>query len=321
MVLETERKKVVFLGSKELGMAVLTALSRSVLGTADLVIMNFDDRSDERSVYSDIGSFQNSAAQYYSVSGRKDAEDLLARVNPHLTVVCGWYYLLDKDLLSSLRGPIIGLHGSLLPKNRGFAPIVWSMINGDPFLGYSVFDIVEEMDAGDIYYQFSLKNETHLTIGDVLDCFKMDVLENLGSIFAKILSGEIVPKIQDHAAATFGKRRTAEDGRIDWRQSAQKVNDFIRAQSAPYPGAYAMYGEHRITIEKSLLLDCSSFSVSCEGEIVAGKVVAYGENGALIVCCGDNNFLSIELIKDQKNYKLPSDLIGGIFNSKNFIFS
>jgi methionyl-tRNA formyltransferase len=173
---------------------------------------------------------------------------------PDLILVAGWYYLVPRELRDIAPKGAIGLHGSLLPKYRGGAPLVWSIINGEKEGGISMFYLDDGVDTGDIIGQktFSIKDDE--TIADVL--IKLNkAAEQLLEEFLPLLAQDKAPRItQNHAEATVYPQRRPEDGKIDWSQSAKQIRDFIRAQTRPYPGAFT-----KIAGKKVIIWDASIF--------------------------------------------------------------
>jgi methionyl-tRNA formyltransferase len=184
---------------------------------------------------------------------RKKPEEFCSRVSalhPDLIVVAGWYYLVSRELRNAARLGAIGLHGSLLPKHRGGAPLVWTIIHGEKVGGITLFHLDEGVDSGDIIGQQSFPIEEHETIADALQ-----KLEDAGAAlleeFLPLLAEGRAPRIaQNHDQATYCPQRSPDDGEIDWTKSSKQIKDFIRAQTRPYPGAFI-----RIAGKKAIIWD------------------------------------------------------------------
>lgn len=173
-----------------------------------------------------------------------EANQAITADPPDLVLVCGWYFLIPPVVLGTSK--FLGIHNSLLPKYRGGAPLVWAMINGEQRVGSSLFGFTPGMDDGPVYLQVVVEPGLDDTIGDALATLEQCFVAALPGAWAGIISGENLGTEQDHGAATFCGQRTPRDGLVDWRSEAAQVHDFIRAQSHPYPGAFARAGAETI---------------------------------------------------------------------------
>jgi methionyl-tRNA formyltransferase len=179
----------------------------------------------------------------------------VALLKPDLIVVAGWYYMVSGDLRRIAPKGAIGLHGSLLPKYRGGAPLVWSMINGEEEGGVSLFYLEDGVDEGDIIAQKPFPIEETDTIADALR-----KLEDAGARLLEenlpLLANGIATRIaQNHAEATLFPQRSPADGEIDWSWSAKRIRDFIRAQTRPYPGAFTKIGRKKVILWDADIVD------------------------------------------------------------------
>ena len=285
----TDKQRVLFIGSKQLGLQIVQemySLSPDTLAG----ILTIDDSSDTRSVLDDIKSFSaEKDLPLYIASDRHESENIIRSIGPDLCLVVGWYWLISQETLSSVPGGFIGIHNSLLPKYRGGSPLVWAMINGETDVGFSLFTLGEEMDAGDIWAQESVTVEPDDTIADVMGKLEVKSLEAIRKTYLSILEGSAKAKRQDHNKATWCKQRFPEDGVIDWKMSALDVHNFIRAQSTPYPGAFTCADGVQVKIWLTAL---------CEGsdEGLPGQLVRKGEE-EIFVICGDNHLLKLKEVE------------------------
>lgn len=155
-----------------------------------------------------------------------------------LLFVVSWRYRIPRAVYSRPRLGTFVFHDSLLPGYRGFSPTVWSILNGEDHTGVTLFEISEEMDAGDIVDQQRIAIGPTQTIAEVLEAVTEVYLELLARNLEPLLRGTAGRRPQDHARATYTCRRLPEDNRIDWRSSSSRIYDLVRAAGAPYPGAY-----------------------------------------------------------------------------------
>jgi methionyl-tRNA formyltransferase len=282
---------VVFIGSKRMGLRCVTAMHDS--GAAVLArIISFDDRDDGRNVFPDLHRFGEQ--HRIPVTVTHTGADLHAAVrasDAELAIVCGWYSMIPADTLAEAPRGFLGVHNSLLPRYRGGAPLVWAMLQGEPEVGLSVYTLTSGMDDGDIWAQTSTPIGPDDYIGPVLGRLEDACEEMIRRVYPQIVDGTITPVPQDGARATYGTLRNAEHGRIDWRQSADCLYRWIRAQSAPYPGAFTSWNGRRLTIWKA-----HPFHAAYYGR--AGEI-ARGPSGEILVVCGDDRALIIDEVQTE----------------------
>ncbi len=175
---------------------------------------------------------------------KADAAELL-ELKPDLIVVMGWRTILPPEVVNAPRLGCVGVHDSLLPRYRGFAPTNWSIINGETQTGITLWYLNEEVDAGDVIAQQVIPIGRSDTAADVYakvaDASITLMLEHLPALKA----GRVRSEPQDDALATFACARTPDDGLIDWGASSSQVYNLVRALTRPYPGAFT-YHEGRV---------------------------------------------------------------------------
>lgn len=225
---------VVFMGSKAAGLLLCEAICQMPHGGLAAIICP-DDSQDARSALPGFRSLaERHGVPLQVVATRADTLHWLDHYQARLAFVHGWYQIIPVD------GPcdFYGFHYSSLPKYRGNAPLVWQIINGEPAIGVSFFRFSEGMDEGLLVGQASAELAADETIGDALDKANALMLELAAQYVPQVVGGiaKLYPQ-PDEEASYCGLRRP-EDGLIDWRAPAERVHDFIRAQTHPYPGAY-----------------------------------------------------------------------------------
>ncbi len=157
---------------------------------------------------------------------------------PDLIVVVAYGKMLPGSLLNLPRYGAINVHGSLLPKYRGAAPVQWAILNGEQETGVTVMQMDEGMDTGDILYPVSIAIEETDTTGSL--CLKLAEAGATALIEAVDLlkQRKLAPLPQDNTLATSAPMLTKEQGHIDWSQSAQSIHCTIRGLD-PWPSAYS----------------------------------------------------------------------------------
>jgi methionyl-tRNA formyltransferase len=205
-----------------------------------------------------------------------------------LMLVVSWRYMIPATIYSK---PLLGtyvFHDSLLPKYRGFSPTVWAVINGEEQTGVTLFEIAEEVDAGDIIDQESVPLQLDDTISNIIERVTMSYLHILEKNFRGLIDGTAKKYPQDHSQATFTCKRLIDDNKINWTWPSDRIYNFIRALTVPYAGAYSYLNGKKITIWAAKRLpDFRSYAGSIPGRIVqviphTGSIVLTG-NGALLL--------------------------------------
>jgi methionyl-tRNA formyltransferase len=155
---------------------------------------------------------------------------------------------LGRRLLDLPRLGAINVHGSLLPKYRGRAPINWALVHGETLTGVTLHYMDEWADHGDIIAQRAVPialEDTALTLSLKLTAAAREMVRDT---YPLIASGRAPRVPQDHAAATrFGRRRPA-DGLIDWGASAWRIYNLVRAVAHPFPGAFTYWRGRRVLV-------------------------------------------------------------------------
>jgi len=161
-----------------------------------------------------------------------------------------FYYrhLLEPKWLAVPRLGALNMHGSLLPRYRGRAPVHWAIIHGEPVTGASLHYMLEKPDAGALVDQQSvpiLENDTALDVSiKVADAAEQVLRRSL----PKLVAGTAASRPLDLKQGSYFGRRRPEDGRIDWRQGARAVHDLVRAVAPPFPGAFTEVNGCRLAL-------------------------------------------------------------------------
>jgi methionyl-tRNA formyltransferase len=154
--------------------------------------------------------------------------------------VFSFYYrhMLDKAWLTMPRLGALNMHGSLLPKYRGRAPVHWAIIHGESITGASLHYMVAKPDAGALVDQEAvpiLENDTALDVSIKVAAAAETVLRRS---LPQLIAGTAPSRPLDLSEGSYYGRRRPEDGRIDWRCGARAVHDLVRAVAPPFPGAF-----------------------------------------------------------------------------------
>ncbi|MGA5323282.1 methionyl-tRNA formyltransferase [Streptomyces seoulensis] len=181
-----------------------------------------------------------------------DAEllDAVRESRPDIIVANNWRTWLPPELFDLPEHGTLNIHDSLLPSYAGFSPIIWALLNGEERVGVTAHRMNGELDAGDVLVQRSVPvgptdTATHL-FHRTVDLIAPLVRESLDLIASGRDAGRWIP--QDRSRASFFHKRSAEDSRIDFSWPAERLERLVRAQSDPYPNAYAYHRGERLRI-------------------------------------------------------------------------
>ena len=174
------------------------------------------------------------------------ATDEITALRPDLGVIVAYGGLVREPLLSAPRLGWINLHFSLLPRWRGAAPVQRSIIAGDDLTGATVFQLVPELDAGDVFGQFTQPIGSHETAGHLLDSLAVSGAELLARVVDAIADGDAraEPQVGD---VTLAPKLTLADGRLDFTRPAHDVVNLVRGVT-PEPGAFLTLDGARLKI-------------------------------------------------------------------------
>ncbi|MEQ9865240.1 bifunctional UDP-4-amino-4-deoxy-L-arabinose formyltransferase/UDP-glucuronic acid oxidase ArnA [Pectobacterium aroidearum] len=209
-------------------------------------------------------------------------------------VIFSFYYrtLLSDDILQLPSFGAFNLHGSLLPRYRGRAPVNWVLVNGETQTGVTLHKMVSRADAGDIVAQSVVAIDDEDTALTLHGKCRTAAAVLLAQQLPLIRSREIMLTPQDESQASYFGRRTAADGLIDWQKSAREINNLIRAVTEPYPGAFTFLGERKVVIWRARVL--KNDSVKANGvKQEPGSIIS---TSPLVVCCGEG---ALEIVSGQ----------------------
>ena len=279
--------KVVFFGNHTVGIKSLETLLKHT-DVAGVVAHPFDPEDGKN--YSSVYDYALSK-KLTAIRGKPKENkvfDLVKKIKPDLIWVTDYRYLLPMELISeSIKGGI-NLHPSLLPKYRGRASLNWAILNGEKEIGLTAHFLDKEADTGDIIKQekiFLYKNEN---IGDVINKILPIYSTITKDVILKFKNNNIKRTPQDNTLASYFPARKPKDGLIDWSKSAEKIFNFVRSISHPYPGAFSNTVNGRIYIWKSSIVKNKIEKKKSD----TGKIVKYVKGKMFIVSCGEG-FLKI----------------------------
>ncbi len=236
---------VVFMGTAELACASLRALLQSSQFTVRAAVTR-PDRPKGRDLKPQAPPVKKWAAEAgLPILQPEKARDpaffeRLAEFKPEVIVVAAYGQILPPSILDLPRLGCVNVHASLLPEYRGAAPIQWAILNGDAETGVTIMKMAAGLDTGDILSQSATRIGPEETGASLHDRLAVLGAELLVATLPRYAAGEIAARGQEEARASYARKITKEDGRLDWAQSAEALRNRVRAFT-PWPGAYGFW--------------------------------------------------------------------------------
>ncbi len=172
----------------------------------------------------------------------------LEDLNPEWIFSFYYRHMLSRKILSIPACGAYNLHGSLLPRYRGRAPVNWAVLHGEKETGVSLHQMVEKPDAGDLVDQEAIEIGPNDTAHDVFMKLTPAAEKLLDRCLPKLLAGNARLTPLDLSNGSYFSGRKPEDGRIDWSRPAREIHNLVRAVAPPYPGAFFDYRGRRFFI-------------------------------------------------------------------------
>ncbi|MHC4637463.1 MAG: methionyl-tRNA formyltransferase [Planctomycetota bacterium] len=236
--------KLVYLGSGEFGIECLNAIIRSDHNLEFIVTQPARGAGRGKKTHpTPVASW----AMEHSIPfidpekvNSPEVVEQIKRYEPDVIVVAAFGQMIGTEIIAMPKKEIINVHGSVVPKYRGAAPINWAIINGESKTGISIIRVVKKMDAGDVLDTVETKIEDNETAGQLHDRLAHLAAPILIKCLNKIADGSAVFKPQDESQATIISKLKKTDGYLDFSEPAGVLDRKIRGLS-PWPGATANY--------------------------------------------------------------------------------
>jgi len=212
-----------------------------------------------------------------------------------------YLFIIEQDMIDLFKYPI-NFHGSLLPKYRGRTPHVWAIINNETETGVTAHLIDNNCDTGDIVLQEKIAINPSDTGNNLLLKYNEVYPEMVNKIIDAIRTNQLTTIRQDNSQATLFEKRTPEDGEINWEWQKERIKNWIRAQSTPYPGAFSYIDGNKIIIDE---IQFTTFGFN--STIENGTIINDTPN--IIVKTG-NGAIELTRIREGKEFCLLNKKLG-----------
>ena len=221
----------------------------------DLVITHQDD-PNENVWFGSVAKLCEDKKIPYITPNANQLIDLVPQIQklaPDYLFSFYYRHMIPAELLACAKIAALNMHGSLLPKYRGRAPVNWAILHGETETGATLHVMEVKPDAGDIVGQSAVSIGPDETATEVFGKVSQAAVTVMNQVLPELIQGK-TPRKPNHLAqgSYFGGRKPA-DGQILWHQTAQQVHNLVRAVAPPYPGAFTDWqGQRRIVARTSL---------------------------------------------------------------------
>ncbi|MFI6646905.1 methionyl-tRNA formyltransferase [Streptomyces sp. NPDC050529] len=299
--------RVVMFGYQTWGHRTLQALLDS---EHDVVLVVTHPRSDHayEKIWSDsVADLAEKHGVPVLIRNRPDDQELFERLKeaePDIIVANNWRTWIPPRIFALPRHGTLNIHDSLLPKYAGFSPLIWALINGEREVGVTAHMMNDELDAGDIVRQEAVPVGPADTATDLFHKTVDLIAPVTTGALDLIAGGQTEFTKQDRSRASFFHKRSAEDIRIDWNWPAQDLERLVRAQSTPYPSAYAFHRGERLEVVTAVV---------SQGRYggTPGRIFYREGEGVVIVAGADartgrNHGLAVTRVRTEDGREMPA---------------
>ena len=301
------KMKVIFMGTPDFAEASLERLIAD--GFEVCAVYTQPDKARGRGMQTSFSPVKDCAIRHgipvFQPDTFRDPEVIreLRAFSADIIAVVAYGKLLPDDVLNAASKGAVNLHGSLLPKYRGAAPIQWAVLNGDTVTGVSTFHLVREMDAGDIIYEAELEIGETETSGELYDRLKVLGAELLSKTLRDIDLGIAPRRPQNHQEATYVTRLGKELSPIDWNHSPREIRKWIYGLQ-PWPVA-------TMELEGQTVKVFSAEYSDGHTESAPGTILSATDRGIEIACADGASLLITELQLPGKKRMKTADFLRG----------
>ena len=231
------------------------------------------------------------------IKNNQELRDKLTAIAPDAIIVVAYGRIIPKWMLELPRLGNINLHGSLLPKYRGAAPIQWAIAHGETVTGVTTMRLDEGLDTGDILLKCEVPIGPAETAVDLYPKLSQIGAEVMIQTLAGLEAGSITPQPQPVTGVSLAPILTRDDGTIDFARSAKEIYDRWRGFQ-PWPGAWT-------TLEGKKLLVSRMIPALVAASAAAGQVEV--DHGHLFASCADGSWISLEEVQLEGKKRMPSE--------------
>ncbi|MBV8631903.1 MAG: methionyl-tRNA formyltransferase [Silvibacterium sp.] len=303
--------RLVFCGTPSFAVPTLKAVLRA--GHSVELVVCQPDRPAGRGMQLVVSPVKETAniagipvAQPEKIRNNAELRARLEQIRPDAIIVVAYGRIIPKWMLDLPRLGNLNLHGSLLPKYRGAAPIQWAVANGEPVTGVTTMRLDEGLDTGDILMQREMPIAPDQTATDLFPLLAEMGAALMVETLDGLAAGTLQPIKQDDSQATLAPLLTRDDGRMDFTRPAMSIYNHWRGFQ-PWPGAWTLLAGKKLSVHRLMPLEPSAFSGGPADP--AGVRI---EHDRLFVRCGDKTWLElVEVQMEGKKRMSAADFLRG----------
>ena len=224
----------------------------------------------------------------------------LRAYNPDVMVVVAFGQIIPLSILKMPKYGCVNIHGSLLPKYRGAAPIQWAVLDGEKETGITTILMDEGIDTGDILLKKTIKIEADETSGSLFDKLMALGAKTILETLDELEKGNLTPTKQGESPTAYAKMLTKAMGLIDFTKSAKELDCFVRGMD-PWPSAYTLLAGKTLKLWKVRVV---------EGDGKAGSVIGIDKE-SFTIACGEGAIEVLEVQLEGKKRMSAGDFLKG----------
>ena len=286
-------KKIIFMGTPTFSVAILKSIYQN--GYPISVVYTQPPQKSQRGQKINKSPIQGISETLNidyrtpeTLKNNHEEYQFIKELNADLAIVVAYGQIIPKNFLNLTKKGFINIHGSLLPKWRGAAPIQRSIMNLDKETGISIMKIDEKLDVGPVCKKFKIKISDEDNASSLSDRLSKLAAEKISEVIDDIIEDNTKFEQQDHTNATYAKKIEKIEGKINWKNSARRIIGIINGLY-PSPGAWFNFNGERYKILSAKISET-------KGQV--GKVL----NDNLQIGCLDK---SIEILEIQRQGRQP----------------
>ena len=295
--------KIIYMGTPEFAVPTLKALNDNYTVQAVVTVPDKPKGRGKQVLPSDVKIMAAELGLPVLQPEKLKDEDFVRQIKefaPDIIIVVA-FRILPEEVYTLSRLGTFNIHGSILPKYRGAAPINWAVINGDTETGLTSFLLKKEVDTGDILLNIKTEISESTTFGDLYYELKDKAPQLAIDTVELLVAGNYTTQSQDESLATKAPKIFSDDCKIDWSKDSMQVKNLINGVS-PIPGAWTMWGEQRIKILRAI--PSASFEPETLGKFRITK-------NTFDVQCSDGAISILDIQMPGKKSQRIQDFING----------
>lgn len=299
--------RIVFMGTPDFAAA---SLEKLIADNFDVVaVFTQPDKPKGRGMEMSFSPVKKLALEHnlpvYQPAKMRDGEayNIIKSLEPDILVVVAYGKILPDDILAIPKFGAVNVHGSLLPKYRGAAPIQWAVLNGDKITGVSTMYLASEMDTGDVIYTDSTEIGEYETSGELFDRLMIMGANLLAKTLVDIDAGVAPRTPQDHGQASYVSQLDKSICPIEWDKSPREVLKHIYGLQ-PWPVA-------TMELENKVYRVFAADYTESKTHKNPGEIVSAGNDGLEVACANGETLMIKELQAPGKKRMAAGDFLRG----------